>query len=78
MIGIGVTTSYNPLSATSLLFKGTFNSLSAGILIYMALVDLLVPEFEPDNLPPQGWLQGLGVAAAFAGCGVMSLLAIWA
>ena len=77
-IGMGVGNSYQAQSKIALGFEGGFNSLSAGILIYNGLVDLIVPTFGPEELPAQSWLQGLGFIFMFAGGAVMSLIAKWA
>ncbi|KAL3145570.1 low-affinity Zn(2+) transporter zrt2 [Trebouxia sp. C0010 RCD-2024] len=77
-IGMGVGNSYQSKSKVALGFEGAFNSLSAGILIYNGLVDLIVPTFGPEELPVQSWLQGLGLIFMFAGGAVMSLIAKWA
>ncbi|XP_039006420.1 zinc transporter 8-like [Hibiscus syriacus] len=44
-IGMGVSKVYNENSPKALVVEGIFNSLSAGILIYMSLVDLLGVDF---------------------------------
>ncbi|KAF2302898.1 hypothetical protein GH714_010730 [Hevea brasiliensis] len=44
-VGIGISSVYKENSTTSLIVEGIFNSASAGILIYMALVDLLAADF---------------------------------
>lgn len=44
-IGLGVRTSYMPGSQTALVVNGVFDSISAGILIYTGLVELMAHEF---------------------------------
>ncbi|KAG6591804.1 Zinc transporter 3, partial [Cucurbita argyrosperma subsp. sororia] len=44
-IGIGVTNSYDEDSPKALIVEGILNAASAGILIYMALVDFLAADF---------------------------------
>jgi zinc transporter 1/2/3 len=44
-IGLGVRKSYPPESQTTLLVNGAFDSISAGILIYTGLVELMAHEF---------------------------------
>jgi len=44
-IGLGVRTDYSPGSQTALVVNGIFDSISAGILIYTGLVDLMAREF---------------------------------
>ncbi|KAE8690777.1 Detected protein of unknown function [Hibiscus syriacus] len=45
-LGMGVSKVYNENSPKALVVEGIFNSLSAGILIYMSLVDLLGVDFR--------------------------------
>ncbi|KAG0299682.1 high-affinity Zn(2+) transporter zrt1 [Dissophora globulifera] len=45
-IGIGISSSYNAASTTSLLVEGIFDSISTGILLYMGYVNLLAIEFN--------------------------------
>jgi len=44
-IGIRITNIYEENSPTALIVEGVFNPASVGILIYMALVDLLATDF---------------------------------
>ncbi|CAL9016492.1 unnamed protein product [Prunus brigantina] len=44
-IGIGISTGYNGNCPTALIVEWIFNAAAAGILIYMALVDLLAADF---------------------------------
>jgi zinc transporter 1/2/3 len=44
-IGLGLRNSYPPGSATTLIVNGIFDSISAGILIYTGLVELMAHEF---------------------------------
>lgn len=44
-IGLGVRNSYPPGSQTTLIVNGVFDSISAGILIYTGLVELMAHEF---------------------------------
>jgi len=56
-IGIGLGSSYNSSSKAALASEGVFDSISAGILIYNGLVDLVVPTFAERELPKTGWVQ---------------------
>lgn len=77
-IGLGITNVYDENSTTALIVEGIFNAASAGILIYMALVDLLSADFMSPKLQNNGRLQlGANVSLLF-GAGCMSLLAKWA
>ncbi|KAL8483570.1 hypothetical protein ACS0TY_026308 [Phlomoides rotata] len=44
-IGIGISSIYNANSPRSLIIEGILDSISAGILVYMALVDLTAADF---------------------------------
>ncbi|KAK3025092.1 hypothetical protein RJ639_044332 [Escallonia herrerae] len=57
MIGIGMSSVYYKNSSTALVVEGTFNSASAGILIYMALVDLLAADFMNPRMQSNARLQ---------------------
>jgi zinc transporter 1/2/3 len=77
-IGIAVHSSYNGSSKAALASEGIFDSVSAGILIYNGIVDLIIPTFADRELPKAVWLQALGFAALFAGAGIMALIGKWA
>ncbi|XP_058072190.1 zinc transporter 8-like [Magnolia sinica] len=77
-VGIGVSSVYHQNSPTALIVEGIFNSASAGILIYMALVDLLAADFMSPRMQTNGKLQLYSNAALLLGAGCMSLMAKWA
>ncbi|KAI3987465.1 hypothetical protein MKX01_017163 [Papaver californicum] len=77
-IGIGISNVYNENSPTALIVEGVFNSASAGILIYMALVDLLAEDFKNPKMQTNGRLQLGAYISLLLGAGCMSLLAKWA
>lgn len=77
-IGIGISNVYTENSPTALIVEGVFNAASAGILIYMSLVDLLAADFMNTKVQTNRRLQ-IGVnIALLLGIGCMSLLAKWA
>ncbi|XP_020209130.1 zinc transporter 8 [Cajanus cajan] len=77
-IGIGITNVYDESSPTALIVEGIFNAASSGILIYMALVDLLAADFMNPRMQKSGSLRlGANISLLF-GAGCMSLLAKWA
>ncbi|KAF8411290.1 hypothetical protein HHK36_003837 [Tetracentron sinense] len=77
-IGIGISKIYNENSPTALIVEGVFDSASAGILIYMALVDLLAADFMNPRMQSNKKIQlGANLSLLF-GAGCMSLLAMWA
>ncbi|CAD6259648.1 unnamed protein product [Miscanthus lutarioriparius] len=77
-LGIAISSSYNGHSTTAFIVEGVFNSASAGILIYMSLVDLLATDFNKPKLQTNTKLQLMTYLALFLGAGMMSMLAIWA
>lgn len=77
-LGIWISSSYNENSPTALIVEGILNSASAGILIYMALVDLLAADFTNPRMQANVRLQLGAYASLLLGAGFMSLLAIWA
>lgn len=77
-IGIAVSSFYNPDSSRALVVEGMLDSVSAGILIYMALVDLIAADFLSRRMSCNFRLQITSYFALFLGAGLMSLLAIWA
>ncbi|GJN09862.1 hypothetical protein PR202_ga27908 [Eleusine coracana subsp. coracana] len=78
LVGIGISKGYNENSPTALIVEGLLNSVAAGILIYMALVDLLAEDFMNPKVQSRGKLQ-LGInVSMLVGAGLMSMLAKWA
>lgn len=78
VIGILVTNAYKENSPTALIVEGVLNSASAGILIYMALVDLLSPDFMNPRMQKNKMLQLCSNVSLLLGAGLMSLVAKWA
>lgn len=77
-IGIGVSSVYRENSPTALIVEGVFNAASAGILIYMALVDILAADFMDSRMQSNMRLQLGSYASLLLGSGCMSVLAKWA
>ncbi|XP_020252761.1 zinc transporter 8-like [Asparagus officinalis] len=77
-IGIGISSVYNENSPTALIVEGILNAAAAGILIYMALVDLLAADFMNPKVQGKGILQVAVNVSLLVGAGLMSLLAKWA
>ncbi|KAG2390636.1 hypothetical protein LR48_Vigan07g008600 [Vigna angularis] len=77
-IGMIISGRYEEESPTALIVEGILNAASAGILIYMSLVDLLAPDLMNPKIQASIRLQ-IGVnASLLIGAGCMSLLAKWA
>ncbi|GAB7353680.1 hypothetical protein MBLNU459_g4086t1 [Dothideomycetes sp. NU459] len=79
-IGLGIRQSYPPNSQTTLVTNGVFDSISAGILIYTGLVELMAHEFMFSNYMQRASIKT--VLSAFGvmclGAGLMALLGKWA
>ncbi|CAF3543878.1 unnamed protein product [Rotaria sp. Silwood1] len=81
-IGIGVhLNTYNPKSLVALMTTGVLDSVSSGILIYVALVNLMAGEM---GVGAHGFLQlrkrvkCLYFIALYIGAAVMAILGRWA
>ncbi|KAF9069746.1 ZIP zinc/iron transport family [Rhodocollybia butyracea] len=70
--GLGVRSTYNPGSATASIVSGVMDSLSAGILIYTGMVELLAHENSSNARLARC------VCTMLLGCGLMALLGKWA
>lgn len=77
-LGIAMSTIYKENSPSALITVGLLNASSAGLLIYMALVDLLSADFMGPRLQGSINLQLKSYVAVFLGAGGMSLMAKWA
>ncbi|XP_074583824.1 zinc transporter 3-like [Curcuma longa] len=77
-LGIAIASSYNQASFAALTVEGVLNAASAGILIYMSLVDLLAADLKNPKMQLRGRLQLGAHLALLLGAGSMSLLAKWA
>ncbi|KNG47257.1 membrane zinc transporter [Stemphylium lycopersici] len=79
-IGLGVRESFAPESQSTLLANGVFDSISAGILIYTGLIELMAHEFmfSPymQNGPVSRTFKAFGLMVL--GAGLMALLGYWA
>ncbi|ONK76313.1 uncharacterized protein A4U43_C03F26290 [Asparagus officinalis] len=77
-LGIAISSGYDRNSPTALAVEGLFNAASAGILIYMSLVDLLAADFMSPRLQGNTRLMLCAHLGLILGAGLMSTLAIWA
>ncbi|XP_022762600.1 zinc transporter 1-like isoform X1 [Durio zibethinus] len=76
-LGMGISKIYNENSPKALVVEGILNSLSAGILIYMSLVDLLAADFMNPRMQSNIKLQLGSNLSLLLGVASMSLLAKW-
>ncbi|EYU43694.1 hypothetical protein ABFS82_13G188500 [Erythranthe guttata] len=77
-LGIGLSNVYSENSPTALIVVGMLNACSAGLLNYMALVDLLAADFMGAKLQQSFKLHTFAYFAVLLGAGGMSLMAVWA
>ncbi|OTA95740.1 hypothetical protein M434DRAFT_378613 [Hypoxylon sp. CO27-5] len=79
-VGLGVRSSLEPGSPKNLVINGIFDSISAGILIYTGLVELLAHEFMFNSYMRNAGLkvQLFALGCVALGCGLMAVLAEWA
>jgi solute carrier family 39 (zinc transporter), member 1/2/3 len=79
-IGLGVRKTYPPGSQTTLIVNGCFDSISAGILIYTGLVELMAHEFMFSNTMRKARIRTVLTAFGLMclGAGLMALLGKWA
>ncbi|KAM0823452.1 hypothetical protein ACQ4PT_052336 [Festuca glaucescens] len=76
--GAGLASFYNANSPRALVVEGILDAVSAGILIYMALVDLIAADFLGGKMTGTPRQQLMAYVTLFLGALSMSSLAIWA
>ncbi|KAK9698237.1 hypothetical protein RND81_08G090500 [Saponaria officinalis] len=77
-IGVAISGVYDESSPRALILQGMFESAAAGILIYMALVDLLAADFMHPRMQKNTRIQLGSHISLLLGAGCMSVLAKWA
>jgi len=79
-LGIGIRESYNGNSVTALIVQGTFDSCSAGILLYTALVQLMATELNANKQFREMSTKGQAVqfVALWLGAAAMAVVGKWA
>ncbi|XP_062215005.1 fe(2+) transport protein 1-like [Phragmites australis] len=77
-LGLALTKVYKENSPTALIVVGLLNAASAGLLHYMALVELLAADFMGPKLQGSVRLQLVCFLAVLLGAGGMSVMAKWA
>ncbi|KAF3005490.1 hypothetical protein E8E15_000966 [Penicillium rubens] len=79
-VGLGVRNTYPPSGRTTLIINGVFDAISAGILIYTGLIELIAREFLFSSYMRRA--SPCTVCSAFVllclGAGLMALLGKWA
>lgn len=77
-IGIAIAGVYDGNNSRTLIIQGIFEAAAAGILIYMALVDLLAADFMNPRMQANTRIQLGSHISLLLGAGCMSVLAKWA
>jgi solute carrier family 39 (zinc transporter), member 1/2/3 len=77
-IGIGIHTSYNGNRTQTSITQGVFDSVSAGIILYISFVVMLGQEFPRDFHYSEGWTRKASLfVAMLAGAAVMAVIGTW-
>ena len=72
-------TGYDDTNPKALIMEGLLGSVSSGILIYMALVDLIAVDFFHNKLMNSNvYFKKVSFIALTLGSASMSVLALWA
>ncbi|KAK9762448.1 hypothetical protein K7432_011801 [Basidiobolus ranarum] len=79
-IGVGIHSSYNPNGPTALIVNGVFDSISTGILLYMAFVELMSTDYQnnPTFMNSSVPLKTACFLGLWCGGAVMAVIGIWA
>ncbi|KAJ7450225.1 ZIP-like iron-zinc transporter [Mycena latifolia] len=79
-VGLGIRSTYNPGSTTASIVSGVLDSLSAGILMYTGLVELLAHEFlfNKEMIKSSNGKLAYAIGSMLFGCAMMALLGKWA
>jgi len=79
-LGLGIRRTYSPDTPTFYYVSGVFDAVSAGILIYSSLVELMAHDFifNKDMYQKPLWKATLNILELWAGTGVMALIGRWA
>jgi solute carrier family 39 (zinc transporter), member 1/2/3 len=77
-VGIAITGAYDPVSRTALAVQGTLNGLSGGMLLHIALFQIVAEEFSREDLLARPKLRMGLYSSLLLGAGLMCILAIWA
>ena len=78
-IGVGVLEHFNGKDPSTLIALGTLNALSAGILVWVGVVEMWAKDWLAGPLAHAGWIKtGLSLFSLMLGMALMSLLGKWA
>jgi solute carrier family 39 (zinc transporter), member 1/2/3 len=77
-IGIAIHTSYNGNRTQASITQGVFDSVSAGIILYISFVIMLGQDFPRDFHYSVGWMRKASLFfAILGGAAVMAVIGIW-
>jgi zinc transporter 1/2/3 len=77
-IGIGVAGTFDPESVAAAAATGVASGLSAGLLLYLGLCQLMMEELSKEDLIVRRGLRWAVHGAVMLGGGLMCVLALWA
>jgi zinc transporter 1/2/3 len=79
-IGLSISATFSPGSQRTMIINGVFDSISAGILIYTGLVELMAHEFmfNPEMRKSSIKMMMFAYLCMCLGAGLMALLGKWA
>ncbi|KAJ8331057.1 hypothetical protein QVD99_001140 [Batrachochytrium dendrobatidis] len=78
-LGVGLYQSYNANATQTLLSTGILDALSAGILIYDVLVNIIYPHFNANSFHAGSAFFKMGqLVALYLGAAAMSVIGLWA
>ncbi|KAJ1342065.1 hypothetical protein BSLG_003382 [Batrachochytrium salamandrivorans] len=78
-IGILVREFYNANGTSTLLSTGILDAVSAGILAYDALVNVIYPHFSAESFNNESpMMKATQLCTMYAGCAAMSVIGLWA
>ncbi|GAX83015.1 hypothetical protein CEUSTIGMA_g10442.t1 [Chlamydomonas eustigma] len=79
-VGIAIASSYDANSITALAVQGVLDCVAAGLLLYIALIQMIAEDFSRIDVdkPKSLWFRCVLYLALCFGSGCMAMLAIWA
>jgi zinc transporter 1/2/3 len=78
-IGIGVLSHFNGNDPATIVVIGTLDAFSAGILLWVGLVEMLAHDWMSGDMLKAGWFKTIvGLVSLVIGMALMSLLGKWA
>jgi zinc transporter 1/2/3 len=77
-IGIGIASTYDPSSVTAIAVQGVLSAVAGGMLLYIALIQLIGEEFSRQELLERNGLKFAMLISLTVGAASMCMLAIWA